>query len=294
MPSPVPSWFGFERSWIARALKALREDPTTLRKDRIEHAQRLLGLGNQQVFALEHWLRALGLIIRDRSGYLLSPRALLISDRDPQVEEAGTWFAIHYWLASSREYAFSYWCAANCLPRRFTRANLLGVLARELPGKKDATYANYLKAFLSLLKSTPLGNELGLFRVDEEEVSSEEFDALTIPSAVVSYVLCDWREKHGRSTVAIDELEQPEAPGKMFRIRRDALDKHLDRIAERYSKRVLWVSRTAGLNSVTFSNGIASLALLRAYYLEQTEGLDPLKALTLACEAEQLCEGGQQ
>lgn len=63
-----------------------------------------------------------------------------------------------------------------------------------------------------------------------------------------------------------------------------ALDEFLDKIQDRYLKRVLWVSRTAGLNSVTFANDFPPLALLNAYYLEHVTGVEPIEALLKGIE----------
>ena len=293
MPMAIPSWFGFERGWLARALKALREDAGILAKGRLAEAQMRLGLGNQQVYALEHWLRALHLVSGDKTAYDLTDRAVLIGDWDPQIEEPGTWYAIHYWLASNRDHAFSYWCAVNRLPCRFSREELLSVLANEFPGKSRSTYANHLRAFLEVVRRTPLGNTLGLFAVNDDSVSRESFDPSQVPSAVVSYALCDWRQRNSRSTVAVAEIVQAEAPGRAFAMSEAALNEHLDTISQRYSERVLWVSRTAGLNSVTFASDLDPNVLLRTYYHEQLEGLSPPEALAASIAAQGKARGGE-
>lgn len=293
MPMAIPSWFGFERGWLARALKALREDPSVFAKGRLAEAQMRLGLGNQQVYALEHWLRALQFVMGEKGAYRLTERALIISDWDPQLEEPGTWYAIHYWLASNRDYAFSYWCAVNLLPRRFSREELQSVLACEFPGKSRSTYANHLRAFLEVVRRTPLGSVLGLFVVNDESVSRESFDPAQIPSAVVSYALCDWRQRNNRTTAAIAELEQAEAPGRIFAMGEATLNEHLNAVSERYSQRVLWVSRTAGLNSLAFANDLEANILLLTYYYEQVEGLSPTEALTASISARSVTGGGE-
>lgn len=284
MPMAVPGWFGFERAWLSRGLKAIHTDRELLDKKRIEEAQFRLALGNQQVFALGHWLKALGLVTKANDGYVLTSRGLTILQNDSQIEENGTWFAIHYWLATSKEYAFCYWCAMNCLPRQFDRAMLMRELEKQFPGKSQSTYFNHTRTFLAVIRGTAIGNELGILVIRDESISSDGFDSRSIHPAIVAYAICDWSERTKRSTAGTGEMLELGGPARSLILDSWALDEFLDKIQDRYLKRVLWVSRTAGLNSVTFANDFPPLALLNAYYLEHVTGVEPIEALLKGIE----------
>lgn len=286
MPIAVPSWFGFERAWLARALRAVRKDPAILQKARVEDAQYETGLGNQQVYALEHWLRAIGLVERLGDQHRITRRGQIITEYDPSIEESGTWFAIHYHLASSKDMAFAYWCASNAVQYAFDRSTLISAMRREMPGKSQATYANHLRAFLAVIRGTPIGNELRIFEVNENEVSSERYDRRLLPLPIAAYAMMDWTRQHGRSTAGTAELTQSGGPARALLLDQGMGDSVLDDIQDIYAKRVLWVSRTAGLNSVGFANDVPPLALLRAYYIEHLEAKDPVSALEAAIQTE--------
>jgi hypothetical protein len=274
----VPGWFGFERSWLARAMKAVNQRPDIFARASLEDAQRHLGLGNQQVFAVEHWVQALGLVVKTSAGYSLSASGAIVAEHDPQVEEMGTWYALHYWLATTRRGSLAYWCAANQMPPAFTRSALQECIARELPGKSLHTYTNHLRVFFAILHGTPIGNDMRLFTTDGETVRRRYIDTCSVPEAIAAYMLSDWAARNHRSTASIAEIELPEAPGALMFMASGAVNQALDRIVERYCGKVLWLSRTAGLNSIGFGN-IPPLALLRSYYYENMMGVEPMKAL---------------
>ena len=60
----------------------------------------------------------------------------------------------------------------------------------------------------------------------------------------------------------------------------------LGAVQERYAKNVLWVSLTAGLNSIVIATQSQPLALLEAFYLERVEDKEPLEALRMAMKME--------
>ena len=75
------------------------------------------------------------------------------------------------------------------------------------------------------------------------------------------------------------ELFQPGNVGTYLGIDRGTLDDILDDIQEKYFGRILHVSRTAGLNSISISRNIQPLTVLRTYYMELNNGLEPRKAI---------------
>lgn len=288
MPFPVPSWFGFERSWLARGLSALDKNEAILLRANVADAQYELGLGNQQVYALEFWLRNLELIGKTTVGHTLTEWAQMIREYDSRFEDPSTWFAVHYRLSSSRDGAFAYWASVNLLPRTFTRSNLIEILQREDPGKSESTYFNHTRAFFAVVRGTPIGQSLNLFSITDDLVSSEQFDGSMIPLPVIAFAFLDWANKLDRKTFWIGEVFDPNKPGQQLLLTQEQLSAALEQIQERYARRVLWVSRTAGLDSVSFGEECLAhpMALLRACYLERLEGFEPDKALEASLEVE--------
>lgn len=288
MPNSVPGWFGFERSWLARLLSVIEKYPSVFDRKEVEVAEQLLGLGNQQVYALSYWANTLKLCETKKGLSSLSPRGVLIRNFDMYFEEKITWFAIHYWLSSDYQGAFSYCVATNLMPNRFCRDDLIKKLNEEYPGKSASTYFNHSRVFYAVSKNSPIGRLLKIFTIDENDVSLNEPDIDDSFYPILCYAIVNWASSMKRKTIAIEETLQSYGPGKQFALSHRSIIEALQKIHDRYLKKVLWVSHTAGLNSVGFGDEYLEhpLSLLRAAYLERLEGLSPLESLKEGLAAE--------
>jgi hypothetical protein len=99
-------------------------------------------------------------------------------------------------------------------------------------------------------------------------------------------MLYDWADINSRLTMNTAEFFAYGSVACLMAMEEEQFNSYLHKIQDRYSKKVLWVSWTAGLNSVAFEKCIPSLALLRAYYIEHQMGRDPLSSLHEGIEQE--------
>lgn len=285
-----PACFGFERSWLSKALRHIPNRPDLFAEDAIDDAQYLLGLGNRQVLALGYWLRNLGLAEKDKAGqYRLSDLGTVIHQYDPQVEELGTWFTLHYMLSARKEAASTYWYVANRMSERVLRDQLTEGLQAEFPGKSTRTYQDAVSVFLAILSKTPIGTLV--FALADDTVFKVA-NPSQLPDAVLLFALLHWCQTRGRTGLSLIELSTEGAPGRIFGLTEAALRAFLDRTQDRYAKRALWWSQTSGLDSITTEEGLPSLAMLRSYYLEHLDGLSPLEALNRGIKDEAMGGAG--
>jgi hypothetical protein len=158
---------------------------------------------------------------------------------------------------------------------------------------------NILQALLQACTWTPLGSSLGvLVETGPDRFARRLGQDSTVPLPIFAFAVLAWAHHSGRETVDVAEITERSAPGHAFGLSLELLNAVLDRAQEAYRKEVLWVSRTAGLNSVGFHPDTQPLHLVETYYLEQIEGLEPYEALqrarTEGLSARLLAEGQQQ
>lgn len=301
--------FGFREKWLRMLLKVIpnREDifSNLSNKENMEEAQYLLGgIGNKQVEALKEWGLGIGLIERSgKNDYILTKLGRIIFEYDPQLFEYGTLWAIHYnlcvnpskseFIKNSNDIWFYARFANSFGAGIFTRQDLKENLKEY---KKDGkSYSDSviekmcLASLLECMLHSRLGSELGVLSEVEDKKNVYERRAPkndSLHHAILTYMVYDWASINDRLTVNIAELLNYGSVACFMAINEQQLSSYLSKIHERYNKRVLWVSFTAGLNSIAFEKNIPPLALLRSYYLEQQAGMSPLDALNRAIEIE--------
>jgi len=282
--------FGFEERWLRRLLKTVPEEPDILKPERVKEAQfRLGGLGNRQVFAVRDWARGAGLMENAGDGNVcLTALGRILLENDPQLDEDGSLWAIHHGLCMKPDDIWFYAHYANTFgPGSFSRAQLKDSLSTARDFAESVIEKKCLTPLLHTMKSTKLGDELGvLVSKNENSYERKPPDESRVHPAVLAFMVCDWAARRERRSAHVAELMQKGGTGRYMAIPADTFSMLLGRIQQRYAKQVLSISRTAGLNSVTFAEDVPSLSLLRAYYLEHLQGMEPLEALNAALAAE--------
>lgn len=273
-----PAPFGFERLWLSRSIKSIPDHPELFKSNSIEEAQHLLGLGNRQVLAVEYWLKSMRLVEKINGKTTLSKFGAIVKEFDPQFEEKETWVFLHHNLTFKPDGATTYWFAFRKLPYSFNKSTLMEGLRVEFPGKSQQTYKDAVKVFYSIINRTEINTLCGFVQIQENTVLKIQ-DPPSLGYGPFAYALLDWAKQNSIRTAHFSQLLSVDGPAKPFSLTNMVLNDYLDQIQEHYAKKVLWVSRTGGLNSVAFEPNIPPLAILRAYYLEHLEGLEPLKAL---------------
>ncbi len=278
--------FGFEPRWLRLLLKSLPHHPQLFQAGNSADAQYILGgLGNRQVRALRDWASGIGLITADRTGSFssLTPLGALITDHDPELEEDGTYWAIHHSLCRSESIWF-YTSYSNLFgPGVFSRDEIKSRLRGRRAMSESVIEKKCVVPLLHTMKSTRLGSELGVLSVRNDTLYERRRpDERRLHEAVVAFMLCDWAQRSGRRTVNVSELAVWGGVANYLALSHEQLVGFLERIQDRYSKKVLWISQTAGLGSITFAQDVPPLALLRAYYIERLEGVRPQVAFQRA------------
>jgi len=154
---------------------------------------------------------------------------------------------------------------------------MLAALEQEFPGKSERTYRDAVSILLSIIDRTEIGSLCRLARIKDGYVVKEEPSLLK--ASHLAYSICSWAEESAFRTAHVSQVLSEDGPAKPLSLSEETLLRLLNRIQQRYRKRVLWISRTAGLNSVVFAEGVESLAVLRACYLEHLQGMEPVEAL---------------
>lgn len=276
--------FGFEESWFRLIIKKLPDNPDLFLPKAVEKAQTILRVGKLKVGAAKVWAESAGIIHKKKNQFLLTPLGELIARHDPELEEDGIWWAIHYNLARLNSPAWFYAFYFNEFePNVFSRDKLeTGMRAywdrdHDKPMTNSVFHKLIFSPFKQVFEGTRLGDEFGFFKTNKEgNYVRQANDSPQLPRAILAYGLLDWATQHQRQSVNLEKLIEPWGIGKIFGLERETLDRMLIDIGEHYQKQVGWISHTAGLNSVSIMD-VPPLALISAYYLE-LDGEDPINA----------------
>jgi hypothetical protein len=278
--------FGLEEPWFRRLIKVIDDHPDIFSPANVSDAQFLLGgLGNRQVLALHDWARGAGVTEeKGRSGVGLSAFGRMLLTYDPQLDELGTLWAIHHKLCMRPDDIWFYAYYSNKVRCGvLSRSELKGRLLEARGLSESVVEKKCLSPLLQTMSKTKLGSECGLLiPLDDSTYERRPPDEPRLHLAVLAYMVCDWARVHNRQTASVSELTESGAPGSYLQLELNTLISMLHRIQDRYLKRVLWVSETAGLNSVTFDGRATPDTILKAYYLEKLEDLPPPDALKTA------------
>ena len=281
---PVSEAFGFEESWIRRALHELRRTPDLFARDRIEEAQITLGLGNRKVLALWDWLRESELVEGGKECARLTPLSQVMLHYDASLGEAGSLWTLHIHLGLKPNGAWFYHDYATVFQATaFSRSELAQFLASRRTHAASYIEKRCLYPLLHIMRKTRLGSDFGVM----VEAGPDSFrrqaprDDLLHP-AVFGYAVLTWATMSSQVTASLLQLGDSGGPGRLFSMEHADAERYLRRMSDRYGKEAVAYSATAGLNSVTFSRGVRPLHLLESYYLEHIEGMESMAALRYA------------
>lgn len=278
--------FGFEESWFRLIIKLLPDNPFLFSHSdgQAQNTQTLLRIGKTKVGAAKVWADCAGIIEKHKKAHHLTLLGTIISKYDRDMDEDGIWWAIHYNLSKANSPAWFYSYYINEFDYfTFDRQTL----EKELRDRKEMTDKIFDKLIFAPLKQvfdidkTRLGRDFGLFQTNDDKTYKREITTVRrVTSPILAYALCDWAMENNRRTAHISKLLEPYAPGRIFGLDRALLDEMIMDIGERYQKQVAWISHTANLNSVSFSE-VDPNALIIAYYRE-LDGDEPDAALKAA------------
>jgi len=282
--------FGFEETWFRLIIKNLPQYPDLFAPKEIERAQTILRAGKLKIGAAKAWAETAGIIEKKKNHFVLSSLGRIIAKNDPEFEEDGIWWAIHYCLARKSSPAWFYAFYFNMfMPDSFDRAEL----EREIRSWWDENHDNKMtdsvfdklifSPFKQVFDNARLGKNFGFFNLDDSGTYKREpLNNPSVHPAILGFALLDWAKENERQSVHFEKLMEPWGVGRIFRMNRDAMDRVIIDIGERYQKQVAWISHTANLNSVSIMD-IQPVALISAFYHE-LDGLAPVDALQKGIE----------
>lgn len=282
--------FGFKEAWFRLIIKKLPEHPDLFLPREVEKAQAILRVGKLKVGAARVWAETAGIIIKKKNQFFLSPLGQLIARHDPDFDEDGIWWLIHYHLArrGSPAWFYSYYFNRFDLDE-FSRGQLETQVRAHWDNSHDKKMKDSVfdKLIFSPLKQvfegTRMGDGFGFWQTNEKgNYYRTAFCATPVPMAILAYALVGWGRQNNRKSVHLEKLMDDGGIGKIFRLERDTLDMLLVDIGEYYQKQAGWISHTAGLNSVSITD-IPPLALVSAYYHE-LDGDESAEALAKGLE----------
>lgn len=243
----------------------------------------MLGLGKNMVRSLRFWMVATGLTEEVREGpqtiQRLTPFGVTVYEHDRYLEEDGTLWLIHYYLASNPQEASAwYWFFNHFDQPTFNKAEFVDVLAlwirentdlvdisrpqiarRSLERDYECLVKTYLPSGRDLSPEDtiecPLAN-LELLRI---EVSGRDPvcrllkpDVERIDPLVVLYAMKDWLDRSGRGDQGelnfAEALREPMSVGHIFNLDASGLSTLLVRLQDTYPQFRIQRMHTAGLD----------------------------------------------
>ncbi len=286
--------FHIREGWLRKGLIGVQKNPCLFSDP---HAGDVLGVGHNMVAAIRYWLHATNLtdtLYEFRDGkktarHSLTDLAKVILEEDPYFEDDGTLWALHYQLATSREYATTWYWFYNVFGvRQFTQDLFLSHLQRYVEGElrrkvktrtleRDfrcliRTYTRYEEkvkgagyedsydcplAGLNLVQQLPLTRTFRLVTPAQE----------SLHPLLVAYALMEMRTHFllFREQASLRDAQfEAGSPGRIFALDSEALYEHLLRLEKEHGDLIAF-SRTAGLNLIMFKP-VDSLDVLKRYY----------------------------
>jgi len=278
--------FGFEDSWFRLILKNLPNHPDLFSVKSVEKAQSILRIGKLKVGAARNWAEAAGIIYKNKFSYELTPLGKIIQTHDPDMDEDGLWWALHYNLSKQNSPAWFYSFYINNFDKDiFSRDDFETAIRLFWDINNDNTMTDSVFNKLifpptkQVFENTRIGKKFSLWDINEDKDYYRGYqDSSTIHCAILSYALLDWAQHQKRKSVHLEKLLEKFGIGRIFRLDKNSLDDLLVLVGEKYNKKVAWISHTAGLNSVSIMD-IPPISLICTYYNE-LDGEDSLTALT--------------
>lgn len=277
--------FGFTRGLVRGAMAMARSNRLASGVP-MEEIASTLGLGTRQAKGLLAWMRLAGIIVPRTVSGDLTPLGAALASLDGDLVDGVAWWVVHYQLSIG----YRPWAILAHLEFQYHSVDDVSQeLATEFPQSAERTRGNARQAVFKALADSPIGQELGLFRVEGDGKKTTGLTKLPVrhgqaPMAAVGYAILDWARREELSSVGLTSLAAPDGPGPILHMSEGALERYLIELDGAYRGRVLSYSRTANLNEAYFRAEVTPLQVLASHYLHEQEGLDWPEALDRAAE----------
>lgn len=279
--------FHFREGWLRKGLLALKKDPQVFARP---DATEILGIGKNMVTSLRYWMQATGLAApANGKGLAVTPLAKLVLKYDRYLEDEGTFWAIHMELAGSFKSATAWYFLFNHYPFiGFDEESYLTHLSRFLfqRGEKAPTTASLKKDFRCMMRTYLPSQSRLAGRTTEDSLdcpltvlglmsylpNTKTYRFLTpsprrLPAPMVAYSIYRFAAMQKKPVLRLEQcVSEQQSPGRLLRLDTDTLFDYLERIESEFSGKVLRVSRTAGLSTVSIHQRYQPLDILDRYY----------------------------
>lgn len=279
--------FAIRKGWLHKGMRHVVDNPRVFVDKNINPMDRF-GIGANMVKALRYWLQATGLTeegVGNNRNQHLSAFGDQVWHNDPYLEEEGTLFLIHYFLASNQDLATAWYYFFNhhemieITQEGFVsgiKAYLLDKLTvgESLPSDRalNDDFDCIIKTYMPLQSITPESNmecplsDLALLSlVDKKTYVKASPRASAINPFIILAVIIRENQSNGNGgEIKITKLESdPCNIGKIFNLDSLAIAAYLDKLQQ---MGYLTVNRTAGLDNITLRTDMDFIQCVQKYY----------------------------
>ncbi len=285
--------FSIRKNWLAKGIQVIQRIPEIF-TDKSLSPMDELGIGRNMVTSLRYWLKVLDLTEETRNPKrkkmhtVLTSFGKLVADNDPYVEEAGTLWALQYKLATSREYATSWYFFFNEFRQNeFSKDDFVGALQNFDRMNGGSTALGSFESDFECLVNTYVSRFKNGKEIDPEDNMESPFAELGlidyanrpkkifrkaipngkgIPALVFLFALNLGASGYTNREIPLsDILNKPFGAGRAFNLDSIAL---MDILGELENRNKLQVVRTAGLDVVKLEKDKEEINCLKEYYAE--------------------------
>lgn len=283
--------FPLRYGWLAKAFKAIEQDPMILRS---ELAIADLGVGSNMVQSMDYWLRACRLV---ESSQQATPsevgRLIFASDgADPYLEDEATIWLLHWLICSNPAQATSwYWFFNKFHKVEFGAEEIHTALIdfvkdqvkekrqiTEATLRKDASLLPRMYSRSSVARSKAIEDVLdspfsllGLISQSGRErfFSSVPSQREALPPEIMGFAVLELLDELSVESLLVEDLlysrgDLP-SPGSIFRLTEQGLIAKLEELVEAFPA-YFKLDDTAGLHQLFRIQSISSLEILKLYY----------------------------
>ena len=278
--------FAIRNGWLHKGMRHVVNNPRIF-VDKDINPMDEFGIGANMVKALRYWLQATGLTEENtgnnRNQYL-TPFGEEVWANDPYLEEDGTLFLIHYFLASNKDlatawyYFFNHYKVVDITQESFVagiKSYLLNILkeGESLPSDRALTddFDCIVKTYTPNTSSSPESNmgsplsDLSLLTTTEKsKYVKVNTKSSAINPLIILAVVINESSKNESKEIKISKLENdPCNIGKIFNLDALTIATYLDKLQ---NMEYITVNRTAGLDNITLRTDMDFIQCVQEYY----------------------------
>nr|MDD3720810.1 DUF4007 family protein [Candidatus Gracilibacteria bacterium] len=264
--------------WISKGLKAYKEDNKIFLQSNIEQSVSCLGLGINMIKSLHYWMKALGLIDKEK----LTLLGELILENDLYLENNDTLWILHWNLVKDRETATLYYLFFNQLYlHKFSKKDLFEEILNWLEKNDIALSPITLSADVDVLLKMYRNNKHDdinmsllsdlniLMQHNNENYSLNINSTSKISDKVFLYILSDYIDSKYSAdidSISIDDIQRGKLSiQKSLCMSENSLFSKVHNLSNLTNNKLLF-SEAAGLRQIYISEKLNKLDLLKKIY----------------------------